>query len=101
MDRHREIALSWAQALEVIPRTLASNCGLPAFETLAELRRQQALRNWWHGIDCRSATTSEAVPVRDMADQVCEPIQLVESVLRLSTHAVCTIVQIDRIATTD
>ncbi|GAX15399.1 T-complex protein 1 subunit delta [Fistulifera solaris] len=81
---------AFADALEVIPYTLAENAGQNAIETVTELRAQQAKGVVGAGIHVKTAQ------VEDMfAQNVVQPLMVTTSAIRLATETVAMILKID------
>lgn len=78
-------------ALEVIPKTLATNCGMDVVRTITELRAKHAERgNSTFGIDGNSKKIS------DMAVQnIWEPISVKFQVIKTAIEASCLLLRID------
>jgi T-complex protein 1 subunit delta len=81
---------AFADALEVIPYTLAENAGQNAIQTVTELRAQQAKGVVGAGIHVKTAQ------VEDMfAQNVVQPLMVTTSAIRLATETVAMILKID------
>lgn len=89
--REQLAAEKFAEALEVIPLTLAENAGMNVIDTLAELRAKQSKRDSSSiGIDARNAK------VADMAKlDVIEPLVVKEQIIKSATEAASMILRID------
>ncbi len=74
MGREQLAVLAFAEALEVVPRTLAENAGLDPIDIIVALRNEHEAGNTKAGIDVLTGK------VRDM-DDIVEP-------LRVKTHAI-------------
>jgi len=81
----------FADALEEIPMALASNCGMPGIESLAEAKaRQIKEKNPWVGVECNTST------VEDMKQRnVFETLVGKQQQLLLATQVVKMILKID------
>ena len=79
-----------ATALEVIPRTLAQNCGSNVIRVLTELRTKQSegLTTW--GVN---GITGEAADMNDLA--VFEPYCVKAQTLKTAIESACLILRID------
>ena len=77
--------------MEIIPKTLVTNCGMDVFRTIIELRAKYAERRYsTFGIDGNTKKIS------DMAVQnVWEPILVKFQVIKTSIEATCLILRID------
>jgi len=83
---------AFAEALEVIPYTLAENAGLNPIEIVTELRNVHTVGNAYHGINVRKGTIS------DMKDEnVLQPMLVTSSALSLATECVRMVLKIDDI----
>lgn len=81
---------AFAEALEVIPYTLAENAGQNAIKIVTELRAQQAKGVVGAGIHVKTAQ------VEDMfAQNVVQPLMVTTSAIRLATETVAMILKID------
>ncbi len=81
---------AFADALEVIPRTLAENAGLDPIEIALKLRSEHEKGNESYGIDIFSKE------VKDMFEAgILEPIRVKEKALKFATEAAIMILRID------
>lgn len=84
-----------AIALEVIPRTLAQNCGADVVRTITELRAKHAQDpkgNWAWGIDGLKGT------IADMHDTgVWEPYEVKAQTFKSAIEAACLLLRVDDI----
>jgi len=84
---------AFAEALEVIPYTLAENAGLNPIEIVTELRNKHAeLGNPNFGINVRKGTISDM-----LEESVVQPLLVSTSALSLATECVRMILKIDDI----
>ncbi|KAL0217705.1 hypothetical protein RCL1_008285 [Eukaryota sp. TZLM3-RCL] len=81
---------AFADALEVIPVTLAENAGLNAIQTLTELRKAHAEGQKYAGVDVRRGKVSD---MRDL--EVLQPLLVNTSALSLAVEYVRMILKID------
>ncbi len=80
----------YADSLEVIPLTLASNTGLDPIDTQVELRAKHGQGKKWFGVNCLAGK------VGDMeAEEVYEPAAVKEQIIKSSTEAASMILRID------
>ncbi len=80
----------YADALEVIPLTLASNTGLDPIDTQVELRAKHGQGKKWFGVNCLAGK------VGDMeAEEVYEPTAVKQQIIKSSTEAASMILRID------
>ncbi|KDD72270.1 TCP-1/cpn60 chaperonin [Helicosporidium sp. ATCC 50920] len=81
---------AFADALEVIPFTLAENAGLEAIRVVAALRAAHARGEASAGIDVRKGGISDM-----NAENVVQPLRVTDSALALATECVRLILKID------
>lgn len=86
---------AFAEALEVIPYTLAENAGLNPIQLVTELRNFHAQGNKYHGINVRKNIISDM-----MAENVVQPLLVSTSAISLATECVKMILKIDDIVPT-
>ncbi|KAI8113806.1 hypothetical protein M9435_003798 [Picochlorum sp. BPE23] len=86
---------AYADALEVIPYTLAENAGLNPIQLVTELRNLHAQGNTYHGINVRKNMISDM-----MQENVVQPLLVSTSALSLATECVKMILKIDDIVPT-
>ncbi len=79
----------FAQALEIIPSTLAENAGMDHINTLIELRRQHKAGNTRAGVDVLHQR------VADMDQVVVEPVRVGRQAIEGATEAVTMLLRID------
>jgi chaperonin GroEL (HSP60 family) len=83
-------ALAFAEALEVIPITLAENAGLDPIDILVELRSRHEKGELWAGVDVFNGK------VNDMASlDVYEPLSVKEQIVKSSSEVASMIIRID------
>jgi len=81
---------AFAEAMEVIPYTLAENAGMKPIEVVTELRAKHTAGEAGAGINVKSGCVS------DMYDlQVVQPLLVTTSAIRLATETVAMILKID------
>src|SRR5574341_1988937 len=82
--------LKFAEALEVIPLSLAENAGMDPIDTLTELRSKQSKGAKWTGVDARNAR------ITDMSKMdVVEPLAVKEQIIKSATEVASMILRID------
>lgn len=89
--------MAYAKALEIIPRTLASNSGADATDIVNALRTkhsENSVENRWQGVDCLNMTTQDS-----FANYVWEPVMMKENAIAAATEAACLILSIDETIT--
>ncbi|HXX06223.1 MAG TPA: thermosome subunit beta [Candidatus Bathyarchaeia archaeon] len=80
----------YAEALEIIPLTIAENAGMDPINTMVTLRAKQSQGKKWTGIDARNTR------VADMYTQdIIEPAAVKEQIIKSATEAACMILRID------
>ncbi len=82
-------AASVADALEMIPYTLAENMGLKPIKIVMELRKKHADGNVGAGIDINDGCISNMY-----AKNVIQPLLVTTSVIKLATDTVCMILKV-------
>jgi chaperonin GroEL (HSP60 family) len=83
-------AIDFAEALEVIPTTLAKNAGLDPIDILVELRSRHEKGEEGTGVDVFGGQ------VRDMAKlDVYEPLTVKEQIIKSASEAASMILRID------
>jgi len=91
-DRTQLVVDAFADALEVVPRTLASNAGLDPLDVLVDLRTAHASDHPDAGID---ATTGET---RDMFDGgVVQPAYVTEQTVYTAARAASIVLKVDEV----
>lgn len=83
---------SFAEALEVIPYTLAENAGLQPLEVVTALRQQHAAGSTSSGIDIKQGCIEDM-----LKPQVLQPLLVTLSSVQLAAEAVAMILKIDDI----
>ncbi|KZV90125.1 T-complex protein 1 [Exidia glandulosa HHB12029] len=83
---------AYADALEVIPSTLAENAGLNPIAIVTELRNRHALGEHNAGINVRKGLVSNI-----LEEEVVQPLLVSTSAVELSTETVSLILKIDEI----
>jgi T-complex protein 1 subunit delta len=86
---------AFAEALEVIPYTLAENAGLNPIAIVTELRNHHAKGNIHHGINVRKGTVTNILD-----ENVVQPLLVSTSAITLATETVRMILKIDDIVMT-
>jgi len=81
---------AYAEALEVIPYTLAENAGLNPLTIVTELRNRHANGEKTTGINVRKGTITDI-----LEENVLQPLLVSKSAISLATEAVCMILKID------
>jgi len=80
----------FAEALEIIPLTIAENAGMDPIDTMVKLRAKQSEGKKWSGINAKEGK------VADMLSQnIVEPVVVKEQIIKSATEAACMILRID------
>ena len=88
--REQLAAMKFAEALEVIPLSLAENAGMDLIDTLTEIRTKQSKGSQSAGIDARTGR------VADMSKlDIVEPLVVKEQIIKSATEAASMILRID------
>jgi len=88
--REQLAAEKFAEALEIIPLTLAENAGMNQLDTLAELRSKQNKGSKWAGIDARNSR------IADMSKlEIFEPLSVKEQIIKSATEVASMLLRID------
>ena len=83
---------AFAEALEVVPYTLAENAGLSPIQLVTELRQRHAAGARYAGINVRKGTVTDM-----MEEDVVQPLLVTTSALSLATECVRMILKVDDI----
>src|SRR5574341_2050585 len=90
IGREQLAAEKFAEALEVIPLTLAENAGMDPIDTATDLRAKQSKGAKWTGVDARNAR------ITDMSKMdVVEPLAVKEQIIKSATEVASMILRID------
>ncbi|TPP64942.1 T-complex protein 1 subunit gamma [Fasciola gigantica] len=87
--------LAMAQALEVIPRTLANNCGANVLRLITELRAKHAVdpaKYWTLGVD---GTTGKLIDMREL--DIWDPLVVKAQTLKTAVETAILLLRIDDI----
>jgi archaeal chaperonin len=88
--REQLAAEKYAEALEVIPLTLAQNAGMDPIDAMTDLRAKQSKGSKWTGIDVRTAKIADISRL-----EVLEPLSVKEQIIKSATEAACMLLRID------
>jgi thermosome len=80
----------YAEALEIIPLTIAENAGMDPIDTMITLRAKQAQGKKWTGIDARNTRIADMYSL-----DIIEPAAVKEQIIKSATEAACMILRID------
>ncbi|KAK8803805.1 hypothetical protein WA158_001499 [Blastocystis sp. Blastoise] len=89
------IARAFAEALEIIPYTLAENAGLNPIKIVTELRKEHALGNTYAGINVKKGTISDMKELK-----VLQPLLVSTTAIQQATEYVRMILKIDDMVAT-
>jgi thermosome len=90
-EGRQQLAINkFAEALEIIPLTIAENAGMDPIDTMVKLRAKQSEGKKWTGINAREGK------VADMLSQnIVEPVVVKEQIIKSATEAASMILRID------
>src|SRR3712207_139509 len=88
--REQIAAEKFAEALEVIPLSLAENAGMDPIDTLTELRSKQSKGSKWTGVDVRNAKVGDISKL-----DIVEPLAVKEQVIKSAAEAASMLLRID------
>jgi chaperonin GroEL (HSP60 family) len=80
----------YAEALEVIPLTIAENAGMDPIDTIANLRAKQSSGRRWAGINAKEGKIDDMFSLN-----IVEPVSVKEQISKSATEAACMILRID------
>ena len=80
----------YAEALEIIPLTIAENAGMDPINTMVTLRAKQSQGKQWTGIDARNTRVADMYSLG-----ILEPVVVKEQIIKSATEAACMILRID------
>ena len=80
----------YAEALEVIPLTIAENAGMDPIDTMANLRARQSNGRKWAGINAKEGKIDDMLSLN-----IVEPVAVKEQISKSATEAACMILRID------
>ena len=91
LDGREQLAVKkYAEALEVIPLTIAENAGMDPIDSMATLRSKQSQGKKWTGIDARNTRVADM-----FALNIVEPVAVKEQIIKSATETACMILRID------
>ena len=80
----------YAEALEIIPLTIAENAGMDPIDTMVALRAKHSQGKKWTGIDARNTRVADMFSL-----DIIEPVAVKEQIIKSATEAACMILRID------
>ena len=90
--RERLAVVAFADALEVIPTTLAENSGMDPIDAISEMRSEHAKGNKWVGVN---GSTNKVADLQSI--NVCEPMVVKAQAIKSATEAATLLLKIDDI----
>jgi archaeal chaperonin len=88
--REQLAAEKFAEAMEIIPLTLAENAGMDPIDTITELRARQGKGSKWTGVDVKSAKVADVSKL-----DIVEPLSVKEQIVKSATEVASMILRID------
>jgi chaperonin GroEL (HSP60 family) len=88
--REQLAVLKFADALEVIPLTLAINAGMDPIDAQVDLRAKHGQGELWSGVNVTSSKVTDM-----MKEDVVEPLLVKEQIIKSATEAASMILRID------
>ena len=90
-DGREQLAIKkYAEALEVIPLTIAENAGMDPIDTMVSLRAKQNQGRKWTGIDAKNTKIADMLAIN-----IIEPVVVKEQIIKSATEAANMILRID------
>jgi len=90
-DGREQLAIKkFAEALEVIPLTIAENAGMDPIDTMANLRAKQSTGKKWIGINAKDGKIGDM-----LGQEIVEPVAVKEQIIKSATEAACMLLRID------
>jgi len=80
----------FAEALEIIPLTIAENAGMDPIDTMVNLRARQSQGQKWTGINAREQKVENMLTLN-----IIEPVAVKEQIIKSATEVACMILSID------
>lgn len=88
--REQLAVLAFADAIEIVPRTLAENAGLDPIDILTELKARHDAGLKWFGVDVNTGTVQDS-----WANGVIEPLKIKTQAVKSATEVAELILRID------
>ena len=90
-DGRQQLAIKkYAEALEVIPLTIAENAGMDPIDTMVALRAKQSDGKKWTGINAKEGKISDM-----LSQNIVEPVVVKKQIIKSATEAASMILRID------
>jgi len=87
----------FAEALEVVPRTLAENAGMDSTEVISSLYAAHKKGHAFAGVNIEGGSSAEGVGLDMKAEKIFDTFKAKESALRLACDVAITILRVDQI----
>ena len=90
-DGRQQLAIKkYAEALEVIPLTIAENAGMDPIDTMVSLRAKQSDGKKWTGINAKEGKVSDM-----LSQNIIEPVVVKKQIIKSATETASMILRID------
>ena len=90
-EGRQQLAINkFAEALEVIPLTIAENAGMDPIDTMVKLRAKQSEGKKWTGINAKEGKVADMLSLN-----IVEPVVVKEQIIKSATEAASMILRID------
>ena len=90
-EGRQQLAINkFAEALEIIPLTIAENAGMDPIDTMVKLRAKQSEGKKWTGINAREGKVADMLSLN-----IVEPVVVKEQMIKSATEAASMILRID------
>jgi len=90
-DGRQQLAIKkYAEALEVIPLTIAENAGMDPIDTMVALRAKQSDGKKWTGINAKEGKISDM-----LSQNIIEPVVVKKQIIKSATETASMILRID------
>ena len=90
-EGRQQLAINkFAEALEVIPLTIAENAGMDPIDTMVKLRARQSEGKKWTGINAKEGRVADMLSLN-----IVEPVVVKEQIIKSATEAASMILRID------
>ena len=90
-EGRQQLAINkFAEALEIIPLTIAENAGMDPIDTMVKLRARQSEGKKWSGIDAKEGRVADM-----LTKNIVEPVVVKEQIIKSATEAASMILRID------
>ena len=95
-DGRQQLAIKkYAEALEIIPLTIAENAGMDPIDTMVTLRAKQNEGKKWSGINAKEGKVSDMLSLN-----IIEPLVVKEQIIKSATETASMILRIDDVIAT-